>query len=83
MVKVCKPSPSDAEIYHCQKYTYTSCTDADDEPDWMVASAREQKRKLLLQNRAEREAKLTRIREKEEKARLRFEKGEPVRKRQV
>lgn len=49
----------------------------------MVASAREQKRKLLLQERAEREARLTRIREKEEKARLRFEYGEPPKKRQV
>ena len=54
-----------------------------DEPDWMVASAREQKRKLLLQDRADREARLARVREKEERARRRYEDGEPPLKRQV
>lgn len=49
----------------------------------MIASAREQKRKSLLQERQVQEAKLARIREKEEKARLRYESGEPPKKRQV
>jgi hypothetical protein len=49
----------------------------------MIASAREQKKKLLLQDRADREAKLARIREKEEKSRQRYENVEPLSKRQV
>jgi len=49
----------------------------------MLASAREQKRKVLLQDRADREARLARVREKEERARARYENGEPLRKRQV
>jgi hypothetical protein len=49
----------------------------------MIASSREERKKLLLQERADLEAKLARIREKEEKARQRYDNGEPPRKRQV
>jgi len=49
----------------------------------MVASAREQKKKLLLQDRADREARLARVRDKEERARRRYENREPPQKRQV
>jgi len=78
------PSPSyQSSLTTFFTYADAQHPDADNEPDWMIASAREQKRNLLLQERVEREARLTRIREKEEKARLRFESGGPPNKRQV
>ena len=58
-------------------------TGDDDEPDWILAHAREQKRRTAIQRRSEQEARLAKIREKEQKARVRYESGEPPVKRQV
>ena len=48
----------------------------DDEPDWMVTHAREQKRRAALQNRADLEARLERIRQRERKIKERGANGE-------
>ncbi|KAF2402582.1 DNA repair helicase [Trichodelitschia bisporula] len=55
--------------------------DQDDEPDWMLEYERKEKRRKALQNRRDLEGRLARIREKEKKVRLRYERGEPEGKR--
>lgn len=50
----------------------------DDEPEWMVQHAREEKKQRVIQNRAELEVKLERIRNQERKIRDRQENGPPV-----
>jgi chromosome transmission fidelity protein 1 len=53
----------------------------DDEPAWMAEHAREAKRKEILHMRAEFEARLAKVREKERKLREKQASGEPFRKR--
>ena len=57
--------------------------DDDDEPDWITAHAREQRRSAAVRRRAEVEARLAKVREKEKRARARYETGEPLMKRRV
>ncbi|KAF2088523.1 DNA repair helicase [Saccharata proteae CBS 121410] len=55
----------------------------DDEPQWMLEHARQEKRRVALQQREELEARLAKIRVKERRLRERYESGEPLQKRQA
>lgn len=55
----------------------------DDEPDWMLEHAREEKRRAALQQRAALEERLAKVRAKERKLKERYDNGEPRFKRQV
>lgn len=57
--------------------------DDDGEPEWMLEHARQQKRNAAMSRQADLESRLERIREKENRAKSRFEAGEPPSKRQV
>ncbi|KAJ9648856.1 ATP-dependent DNA helicase chl1 [Coniosporium tulheliwenetii] len=54
----------------------------DDEPEWIVEHAREQKRQAALRERADLEARLAKIRAKEKRLKERYENGEPTHKKQ-
>ena len=49
----------------------------------MVQQAKDQKRRSMLRQKADTEARLRKIREREEMSRRRFERGEPVHKKTV
>ncbi|KAI9654589.1 MAG: ATP-dependent DNA helicase chl1 [Alyxoria varia] len=72
-------------VYDCVEEggvgVFESPTDPD-EPDWMADHARAQKKKLALQRKADMNDRLAKIRAKEERARQRYESGEPAQKRQ-
>ncbi|KAI9791475.1 MAG: ATP-dependent DNA helicase chl1 [Peltula sp. TS41687] len=52
--------------------------DVGEEPDWIIEHAKEQRRQTVLRRKADVEARLSRIREREKRQRERFEKaGEP------
>ncbi|KAI9836154.1 MAG: ATP-dependent DNA helicase chl1 [Sclerophora amabilis] len=55
----------------------------DEEPAWLVEHARAQKRQALLRRRADTEARLSKIREREKKQKERFKAGESRAKRVV
>jgi chromosome transmission fidelity protein 1 len=55
----------------------------DDEPEWMVENARNEKRREAARAREELEARLAKAREKEERANRKLENGEPFPKRRV
>ncbi len=55
----------------------------DDEPDWIVEHAKEQRRQAVLQQKMELEARLRKIREREKLMRKRLENGEPMHKKLV
>lgn len=55
----------------------------EDEPEWMLEHARQEKRQAALRRRADLEERLAKIRAKERKMRERYENGEPRFKRQV
>ncbi|KAI9886565.1 MAG: hypothetical protein M1823_001607 [Watsoniomyces obsoletus] len=70
-------------VYECIEHgkvgMFESPTD-NDEPAWIIEHARNQRRQALLQQKTDLETRLSKIRAKEERARQRFENGEPARK---
>ncbi|KAI4259153.1 MAG: hypothetical protein L6R42_004722 [Xanthoria sp. 1 TBL-2021] len=58
-----------------------SVEESNEEPTWILEQARKQKTEQLLHRRLELESRLAKIREKESRLRLQYEKGEPLRKR--
>ena len=54
-----------------------------DEPAWMVEHAREEQRQRLLRHRHDLEARLVKIREREQREKERYAKGIPVQKKTV
>lgn len=54
----------------------------EDEPEWILEHARQEKKQAMLRQRAELEKRLALIRAKEKRAKERFERGEPRYKRQ-
>ena len=56
---------------------------SDDEPDWIVESAKEQKLRENVYRRLELEGRLAKVREKEKLQRDIYKKGEPSRKKVV
>lgn len=58
-------------------------TGEDEEPEWMVEYSQRQKREEAVSLRVEVEARLDKVREKERRAKARFEAGEPPVKKQV
>ncbi|KAK5125880.1 ATP-dependent DNA helicase chl1, partial [Cryomyces antarcticus] len=53
----------------------------DEEPDWMLEHARKEKRRNALQQRADLETRLAKIRAKEKRLKERYQNGEPQQKR--
>lgn len=55
----------------------------EEEPSWIVEQAKSQKRAILVEQKLELEARLTKIRAQELRQKLRYESGEPQPKRFV
>jgi len=54
-----------------------------EEPDWMLEYSRKQQKDAALAKRADVEARLAKVREKETRAEQRYQAGEPPNKKQV